>query len=243
MITPADIDLSCAIKVISRAQKFIVPVPCDSYSDLLIYPDGAPKAGSPIIDHKGRPVGERGLVFFNAVDNCHQAVASDGCSVIIVNQVSREDAEAIESFIGRLGESIDSLSMAAVKAVLSFVATALRLNDIYNSTDSYVRERMVAVAQPRSCQGRAAGWMCRRATDILDATFITGHGEFLGPAATAQVIPPEGAVILRDNDELRMIAVDVMLSTYLHSDGRPLTPGDFLGLSRHAHVVRTGSPR
>jgi hypothetical protein len=50
--------------VISQAQKFIIPVAAFG-GDALVYPESYPQAGQPVLDYQEKPIGERGLVFYN----------------------------------------------------------------------------------------------------------------------------------------------------------------------------------
>ena len=88
--------------VISNAQKFIIPVPAFGRSgEPLVYPLISDKAGQPILDYTGKPVGDRGLVFFNGKDNSWQAVLGDGEGVVIINEVTREQATKLYQQIRR----------------------------------------------------------------------------------------------------------------------------------------------
>jgi hypothetical protein len=69
-----DLDTSQAVKVISAAQKFILPIPPLQDGAPLVYPsgqqdkDGESIEGQPISDWQGNPVGTSGIVFRNAKD-------------------------------------------------------------------------------------------------------------------------------------------------------------------------------
>ncbi|MEO1446404.1 MAG: hypothetical protein AAFV46_09235, partial [Cyanobacteria bacterium J06635_11] len=68
--------------VMSDAYKFIIPVPAQQEgAEPLVYPEGHAQAGQPIVDYKNRPIGDWGLVFFNAKDQAYQAVVADGNGV------------------------------------------------------------------------------------------------------------------------------------------------------------------
>ena len=65
---------SVSTPVISQAQKFILPVPAfDNGGEEPDYPINHELAGEPITDWQGNPVGETGVVFFNAKDQAWQA--------------------------------------------------------------------------------------------------------------------------------------------------------------------------
>jgi hypothetical protein len=229
LLRPTDIDFASAKAVVSAAQKFIVPVAAFVDADPLVYPPDTEKAGRPIVDGNGNRVGESGIIFFNSVDRCLQAAAADGRSVIIVNDVSGEQARAIESVISRLGEPIDNLSKAALEELIWVVTTEIGLVDVYNSTDDHVRSRMVPILGLGAVDGsRPSGWMRRNDKGVCNAVFVRGPGQFAGPAATPQQIPAQGAFVIRQGEEFRMVDTGVMLSTYVHVDGRPLELVEFL---------------
>ena len=98
-IAPADLKVGAghSTSVISSAQKFIIPVPAFVQGgEPLVYPQGYEKAGQPILDYTGKPVGDRGLVFFNGKDKSWQAVKGDGEGVIIINEVTQEQARKLK---------------------------------------------------------------------------------------------------------------------------------------------------
>jgi hypothetical protein len=76
-IAPADLKVGSdySTPVISNAQKFVIPVPAFVQGgEPLVYPQSYEKAGQPILDYTGKPLGDRGLVFFNGKDKSWQAV-------------------------------------------------------------------------------------------------------------------------------------------------------------------------
>jgi hypothetical protein len=148
-----NIDFSAAKPVISAAQKFIIPVAAFDDADPLVYPAGTEKAGEPITDWQGNVVGAKGIVFFNEIDKCYQAARSDGQSVIIINEVTAEQARNLQEFIRELGEPGDSLSKSSLELVVSHAQKDLGLIDIYNSTDEFVRSKMTPVARRAPTMG------------------------------------------------------------------------------------------
>lgn len=224
-----DIDFSCARPVITAAQKYIVPVAVLPDADPLVYPPGHERAGQPITDWQGNPVGDRGLIFFNRTDKCHQAVPADGRSVIVINEVAARQARAIEDFIHRLGHPIHELSKSSLERLITHLQDALGLHDIYNSTDNFIRSRMVWLGGSLQLHdGRPWGWMRRDERDVCRAVFIRGPGQFAGPAATAQQIPCHGAFIVEEGSSCHMVDAAVMLRTYMNPDSSPLNLGDFI---------------
>jgi hypothetical protein len=220
--------------VISAAQKFVLPVAAFADADPLVYPGGTEKAGQSITDWQGKPVGAKGIVFFNATDKCYQAAPSDGRSVIIINEVTADQARDLREFLRTLAQPVEQLSKASLERVIAHAQKDLGLVDIYNSTDEFIRARMTPVdaadAEPRA---RPWGWLKRDDRDICQAVFVQGPGRIEGPGATPQQIPPRGAFVVRQevgghpND--RMVDAEVMLRTYLNADGTPLTLAQFSG--------------
>jgi hypothetical protein len=228
LLSKDDVDFSGAKPVISAAQKFVIPVAAFADADPLIYPRGTEKAGRPIADWHGNPIGEKGIIFYNQIGRCWQAAPSDGRSAIIINEVTAQQAVALEEFARDLGESIDALSKSSLELLLAHACNDLGLVDMYNSNDDFVRSKMTPV---RGGGGERAvrpwGLMKRDDRDVCQAVFVTGPAHFQGPAVTAQEIPTDGAFIVRQDASYRMIDKDAMLRTYMNADGSPLKLRDF----------------
>ena len=121
--------------MISSAQKFIIPVPALGDSgEPLLYPEGDEKSGKSIVDYEGKPIGERGLVFFNAKDKSWQAVAGDGQGVIIVNEVTKEQGDRLDEKIRSFQADPNKLTLTQLKQVLDFARDELELGDMYSLT-------------------------------------------------------------------------------------------------------------
>ena len=126
-------------EVVSSAQKFIIPVPTFHNSgggEELVYPQGAKDgegrnlAGQAIKDWQGNPIakpGEKGVVFYNAKDRSYQAVKADGNEVIILNQVSEEQAKKLQD---KLGEDPSKLSLGKFKEALTWAHEELGLGEV-----------------------------------------------------------------------------------------------------------------
>ena len=234
------VDFSRARRVISAAQKFVLPVAVFDDAEPLVYPRGTEKAGQPITDWQGRPVGARGIVFFNAVDQCYQAAPADGKSVIIINEVTAAQEKDLKDFISALGQAGDKLSKASLARVIAHARDSLGLGDVYNSTDAFVRSKMTPVSKVSKSEHNGSERPCgrykREDRDICDAVFVSGPGSFQGPAATPQQISARGAFIVRQVENgkpgYRMVDADVMLRTYLNADGSRLDFGDFADTAR-----------
>jgi hypothetical protein len=225
-----DVDFSEAKPVVSRACKFIIPIAALAEADPLVYPSGTEKSGQPITNWEGQPVGKTGIVFFNAVDKCYQAAPADGRSVIIINDVTTEQASALEEFARGLDEPVDNLSKASLERLLAHARIALGLCDMYNSDDDYIRSKMTPV-HAAGAAARPSGYMKRDDRYICHTVFVAGPARFQGPTATPQEIPAHGAFIVRQKfggrASFHMADRDVMLRTYLNADGSALKLSDF----------------
>ncbi len=237
LLSKDDVDFSGARPVISAAQKFVVPVAAFADADPLVYPHGTDKAGQPISDWQGRPIGEKGIIFYNEIDRCWQAAPSDGRSVVIINEVTADKALALEEFARDLAEPIDKLSKSSLERLLAYARNDLGLVDMYNSGDDFIRSKMTPVHDGGADHGaRPWGLMKRDDRDICQAVFVTGPARFQGPAVTPQEIPADGAFIVRQDTNYRMVDRAAMLRTYMNADGSPLDLRDF----SHARQVGAG---
>jgi hypothetical protein len=218
-----DIDFSSATKVISSAQKFIIPVPAFmSEGEPLVNPDGA-NAGKPIVDYQGNPIGDKGIVFFNGKDKSWQAASGDGKAVIIINGVTEEQGRKVKSKIDECSTDPASLTLPELKEVLRYVREDLGIVDMYNSEKSFIASKMNPL--PASQTGiEAYGLYKRDDRDICQAVYVPGQGQFQGPAATPQKFE-NGAVIVRQGDSTRLVQPDAFEATYRHANGAPLKVG------------------
>jgi len=226
-ISPADLafDPASSTSVISSAQKFIIPVPAFG-GEALVYPKGDDKSGKPILDYEGKPIGERGLVFFNAKDKSRQAVAGDGQGVIIINEVTQEQADQLHQKIQGAQQDPNKLTLNQLKQVLEFAREELGLGDMYNSTRSFVKEKMTPVATDLLPQAGGAeiepyGLKKRDDRDVCHAVYIPGKFVFEGPAATPQVFE-DGGVIVEQGGQFRGVQPEIFMRTYRLQDGRAI---------------------
>lgn len=228
-VTPSDLDFGPAnsAAVISSAQKFILPVPnLGPGGEPLVYPLSHEKAGQPILDWRGQPVGERGLVFFNQKDHAWQAVAGDGQGVIILNEVTPEQAHCLDHKVRQFNPDPHQLTLAQLKEVLDYARFRLGLGDMYNSSRAFVQTKMVPVVveeAPRlnGKEIEAYGFKRRNDRDVLRAVYVPGKFVFTGPAITCQMFE-DGGIILEQDGDWRGIQPDVFLRTYRRQDGHPI---------------------
>jgi len=214
--------------VISNAQKFIIPIPAFGQAgELLVYPKSYEQGGKPILDYTGQPVDDRGLVFFNGKDKSWQAVLGDGEGVIIINEVTQEQAAKLYQKIQELKPEPKNLTLDELKQVLAFARQQLGLVDMYNSTRSFVQEKMTPVIahEVRLINGKeieAYGFIKRDDRDVNQAIYIPGEFLFEGPAASPQEFK-NGGVIVEQGGKMRGVQPDIFLRTYQLSDGRPIS--------------------
>ncbi len=237
-------NFSESAKVVSSAQKFIIPVPTFAATgggEGLVYPSGATNkegqsiAGQPIADWEGKPIGgpgEKGVVFFNEKDQSYQAVKADGNGVIIMNQVTDDQGKKLQS---RIGNDPSKLSLKEFKDALEYAHSELGIGDKYNSDRDFITSKMNAMET--SDTGVAHYGLYRRDDrDVCEVLVVDGKGAFQGPAATPQKFE-DGAVILRQPDSkaedgfsYRLIQPDAFKETYTNIDGSPV---DIASLPRH----------
>ena len=228
-LTPADLrfDPANSTAVISSAQKFIIPVPAfGSSGEPLIYPKDHEKAGKPILDYEGKAIGERGLVFFNAKDKSWQAVAGNGEGVIIINEVTKEQADRLYQKIQSFQPDPNKLTLSQLKQTLAFARGELKLGDMYNSTRSFVKTKMtpaVAGEVPRAGgkEIEVYGLKKRDDRDVCHAVYVPGRFAFEGPAASPQIFE-NGGVIVEQGGKFRGVQPDIFLRTYRLQDGRQI---------------------
>lgn len=227
-IAPAQLSVSpdATTEVISNAQKFIIPVPAlGNAGESLVYPKSYAKAGQPILDYTGNPIGDRGLVFFNGKDKSWQAVLGDGNGVIIINEVTQDQAQKLDQKTRSLKPNPNDLTLDELKQVITF-AQQLGLVDMYNSTRAFVKEKMTpAIAGDElRVNGKvidAYGFKKRDDRDVNQAIYIPGTFVFEGPAASPQEFK-DGGVIVVQSGKMRGVQPDIFKRTYKLSNGRTI---------------------
>lgn len=214
--------------VMSDAYKFIIPVPALSpeAAEPLVYPEGHEQAGQPIVDYKNRPIGDWGLVFFNAKDQAYQAVVADGNGVIIINEVTSAQARKIDEKVRSLSPTLADLTLGNIKEVLTYTNDALALGDVYNSDRTYVTTNLSAPLSEEGVlsdpQEKIYGLKRRNKADIYQAIYVLGAFSLEGVSATVQQFDSSGVVIERQGN-VRGIQPEVFSRTYKLADGQPIT--------------------
>ena len=218
-----------AIDVVSSAQKFIIPIP-KCHGEPLVYPedvlkDGAVKfkAGDPITDWQGKPIGSEGFVFKNAKDNAWQAVLTDGQGVIICNNVTQQQADAITFEIDDIGRNPDNWSINGIKQLVATIHS-IGVDDTYNSDKAFVASKMQRMEATNTFNpGTTIGLFRRDDRDVCQAIFVEGPGSFQGPAATPQEFGTQGAFIIKQGDSVRVVQPNIFMDTYRNKDGSAIT--------------------
>lgn len=211
-LTINNVSFEAAATVISGAQKFVIPVPTVGAEALV-----NPASGEAIVDYKGRPIGDSGVVFFNGKDQSWQAAKTDG-GVVIINEVTAEQAAVLIEKIGDIG----ALDVPKLKAVLEAARIELGLVDMYNSDTGFIASKMTPVGEVIA---ECFGLHKRDDRDLCAAVRVEGDGEFEGPAATPQKFE-NGAIIVKQGDSVRLVQTEVFLRTYTKPNGSALALDD-----------------
>ena len=208
--------MSNAAAVISRAQKFILPIGDLKDGVKLEYPTGHEKAGQEILDYENKPIGTTGVVFYNSTDNSVQAVQGNGSGVIIFNLVNQDQAGLLKAKHDELAKASSTPGILDHSGVLAFLdyATSLGLTDRYNSTREFIRTKMTPVGD---LGANEYGLYKRDDRDICHAVRLEGSGFFQGPAASPQKFE-NGAVIVEQGKEYRLVQCDAFERSYCYSD-------------------------
>lgn len=223
-LTNQNFDYTRAIEVVSCATKFISPVMlCPG--EPLIYPPESGRSGW-ITDWSGKAVGEEGVVFFNGKDMSFQAVESDGSGVVIINEVTQSQYESLMQVADKIGGDPQRWETPKVKEFLN-AARDLGCTDMYNSSVEFVQKRMRPLGTV-SHTVTAFGLHQRQDSEACLAVHLSGPANFQGPAATEQLIPPEGAVLVKQGDCFRIVQTDVFLRTYTFNDGQVISTEDLI---------------
>jgi hypothetical protein len=223
-----NIDFTKGQQVVSAAQKFIIPV--GNYGDEgepLVFPEGHEKAGQAITDYKGRPVGDRGIVFFNATDNVVQCAPGDGSAVIIVNNVTAEQAKEIAAKVMEFNTDPSKLALNELKAVLNWLYSQGH-KDFYNSNVGFVAKslsRLGAAFQNNDGEIPNFGLYKRDDKDICQALLVQGPAEVHASAAEPTRFPNDG-IVLKHGESLRAIQTNAFIATYTNVDGTAIRVSD-----------------
>jgi hypothetical protein len=222
------LNMDAGARVVSNAQKFVIPVP---KLEGLAPVD---KSGGQIKDYEGKARTGEGFVWYNAVDKAAQFVPTDGTGVIIMNEVTEENAKKVQAKIaeltGKPGGDPAQLTLADFDKLMSYVIHDLGIKDCYDSNTKFIGDKMNAMEKSRTGIPHY-GLHRRDDRDICQAIFVSAQegakaNEFAGPAFTPQQFGDDGAVILRQGKDVRLIQRDVFFRTYAQVDGSALSSKD-----------------
>ncbi len=219
-------DFATALAVVSSAQKFVIPVPAFADGgEPLVYPEWHAKAGTPVVNYKGEPLGERGIVFNNPTDKVVQAAVGDGSKIIIVNKVTREQADLIEQKVLGLNADPSQLTLEQLKEVLAWLFEN-GMRDFYDSDQGFCKKNLTRVgAAPQSETGSDIPFFGLHKRDDRDTCYafrVAGPCTVAGAAAEPTPFDTEG-VALKHGDSFRAIQLAEFLETYQLPSGQRLT--------------------
>lgn len=141
--------------------------------------------------------------------------------MIIINEVTQQQAEKLHQKINELQPSPDKLSVIQLKQVLAYAQQKLALKDVYNSTRSFIRQKMTPIGTTSAILNDANdvyGFKKRDDRDVNQAIYIPGAFLFEGPAASPQKFT-NGGVIIEQGGKMRRVQPDVFVRTYTLADG------------------------
>lgn len=220
VIKAGDIDFFKATPVISAAQKFVVPVPeFPDGGEPLVYPEGHEHAGEPVLAWDNKPIGEKGVVFWNAKDSCWQGAADDGTHVVIINQVSESQADLLYDKFYALGGA-ERITRENFKEFLAYAAS-IGLEDAYQSDAEYVRANMTPVktnALSFEYAGVTMGFVKRDDRAIALAYYRQGPFMFINAEGVSQEMP-NGGVIVQLGTAIHAVQPDIFEQTYRIAKG------------------------
>jgi hypothetical protein len=218
LITADQIDFGpkASTPVVSDTLRFVIPVPVfEGGGEPLVPPDGA----EAFTDWEGKPISGRGVVFYNPDDRCYQAARGDGSEVVIFGMINRREANLLAAETAKSASNPNRLTLPQFKALLDFAARDLGQIAIYNAARASVESTMVRAGADTGISDY--GLYRRSREDVCEAVFIPGDGVFEGPAATPQTFT-DGAVIVRQGDDIHLVQTTSFEATYKHPDGSPI---------------------
>jgi len=203
-IDVSKLDFSRGLECVNRTERFALPVPqLPDGGELLVFPDGTPKAGEPM---KTMPDGSpaRGVVFFNCKDQAWQAVRGDGSGVIIINEVTAGQAQAIHERMVAKGY-LTTPSIEGVREILEFSRDVLSLVDFFNSNVDSVKKNLRLMDESNPYYYQVSKDVKHRALYVPQSFTIDGP---------VQQHYPKGAVVLNDGPNTWGIDTGVFMRNF-----------------------------
>ncbi|CAF1325072.1 unnamed protein product [Adineta ricciae] len=228
IITADDLDFTDnkSIPVISTTNKFILNVP-QIGETIQIMKNGKYKfgeefhLGDPIKSPDNRIISERGITFYNSINDQWLAAISglkdNDCYVIILNEVTEEQAKKLEMKLEEYGHP-EEMTISQLKDILLY-AESLGITDYYPSNVGFIKEMM-------EISDSVYGWKQRKETQICRAIYIEGVGEFIQPFGESQKFNHGVFIIKTPTGEIHVVDNDVALRTYRHLDNSFIEKGD-----------------
>lgn len=187
-LTPESLNFEQGLKVVNRTTRFVVPVPSlVDGGEPLIYPWATSRQGEAIKLREDGTV-ERGIVFFNGKDRAWQAVRGNGQEAILINDVSREQAEFLTAELNKLGGA-HRITIDGVRTLMEKARGILGITDFYDKKMAGVNADM-AVIDPSMPYYRVV-----TKPAVHSAIYVRTGFTFAGPVPQ---VYPEGAVIVND---------------------------------------------
>jgi hypothetical protein len=216
--------------VVSGAMKYVLAVP-EGKGEALVYPETVTDAkgtvhqkGDPITDWQGNALQGEGVVVFNSSEKIYQAgvggKAGDARSVIIINHVTEEQAARLDAKVNELtGGKPENITFDQFKEVERFARQELGLSNMYDSDVKFAKKNL---QDPFTGKGgeeaSPVGFKKRDARDRCMAVVVEGPAELQRNNGTALPIGPEGAVLLKQGDDVRVITHADFEATYRAAD-------------------------
>ncbi|CAF1154563.1 unnamed protein product, partial [Didymodactylos carnosus] len=229
-----DLDFSNdkSIPVISVARKFILSVP-ELGETVQITKSGKYKSGEEF--HQGDPVkcgddiiSGTGIAFYNNVDDQWVAAISglggDERSVIILNEVSQEQAEKLQVKLDGYSDP-EKITMPQLKEILAY-AESMGLSNRYPSNVAFINKMMENVQDYENKDGYIYGWKQRKGIQICRAIYIEGAGELRQPFGESEKFYDGALIVKHTTGSIHVVANEVGFRTYYHMDNTLIVKED-----------------
>ncbi len=218
--------------------RYLLPVG-DTPAYPLVIPDGYPGAGSLIGDEWNPEMpGAIGLVFQNPEESTADRinwvrVPTDGTAYVIMNHVSREQAEHITEKVSEFHTDPERLTADQYLEVIAF-AHGIGVEATYNTDDAYVlgdpaagkKPAFVGVRAAYEKTGRRPFGLNTRTGDALRAVLVPGPVTLSSKNAIGGEFP-DGAVLVEVQDgDVAKIQPHTFEHTYLKPNGSKITVED-----------------
>ncbi|WP_137939195.1 hypothetical protein [Chitinivorax sp. B] len=209
-VNPNTVDFSGSAVYVNRTSRFVLSIPnLREAGELLIFPEGDSKVGQPM---KKNQIGsaDRGVIFFNGKDSAWQAVRANGNEAILINDISKEDADLLKSHIDSLTTDGRKLTLQSIKNILSYARNEIGLIDFYHKSLASIKRDMIAMSVKNPY------YMIVTKSNKHRAIFVDKPFSFDGPV---QQKYPNGAVLVTDGRNTWGIATDVFVKNFKRIEG------------------------